>query len=153
MAEVPGGDPGGGSLSLGGLIDAHGPALAWDLPRAGLDLWDVIADLVSDRPARSPRYMLAVLQWLPVDGPAYASFRGGRHWLGWTPAVQAAADLWDLTAAVAVGQGGSKKKPKPPTYPRPKAPAPPRAVQRPRARLSAFPGAVDTRLYPQAVAG
>lgn len=86
--------------------------------------------------------MLEVLTWLPVDGHAHAAMRGGRHWLGWTPDTQLAADTWDLHALVAVT--GSKKPPQVPTYPRPTIPAPPRP---PVGRLSAFPGAIDVRQY------
>lgn len=113
--------------------------MAWDLSRAGLDLWDVVADLVSDRPRRSPGYVLALLGWIPEDGATIASMRGGRHWLGWTRAVDVVADTWDLHAAVAVA-GGKKK---PPTYPRPVRPRPTRRAK----SLSVLPGAVDVRRF------
>lgn len=89
--------------------------------------------------------MLNLLDWVPVDGHTYAAMRGGRQWLGWTPAAQVAADTWDLNALVAVS--GGKKSPRPPTYPRPSAaPATPKA-RAPVMPLAQMPGAIDVRQY------
>ena len=151
MGAVPDGGDAGGSLALGELIDQHGPALAWDLGRAGFDLWEIVSDLCSDRPRRSPTYWLALLDWVPDEGAAVASMRGGRHWLGWTREAQVAADTWDLHAAVAIAQGGKKAMRNPaPTYPRPKQVARAgRALRKQvRRRLADFPGAFDTRALP-----
>lgn len=152
MEPVPDGGDAGGSLALGELIDQHGPALAWDLGRAGFDLWEIVSDLCSDQPHRTPGYWLALIDWIPDDGTAVASMRGGRHWLGWTREAQVAADTWDLHAAVAVAQGGKKamRKP-PPTYPRPKQVARASRTLRKqvRRRLSDLPGAFDVRQFQQ----
>lgn len=113
MERISGGDSAGGSRALGELIDGHGSALAWDLHGQGIDLCDVL----SERPQHSPRYILALAEWLPDDGAFAASLRGGAEHHGRGALWHLLADQWDI--AVAAAMSGSKKKP--PTYPRPGA--------------------------------
>lgn len=115
MGGVPGGDAAGGSLALGELIDEHQAALAWDFHGQGIDWWAWMSDLLSDEPARCPRYLLELVQWLPDDGAFAASLRGSRDHYGKGSVWHLLADQWDLSAAAAMA--GSKKKP--PQYPRP----------------------------------
>lgn len=94
----------------------------------------------------TPRYVLALIEWVPPSGALAASLRGGRQWLGWSRDSQLLADTWDLHAAVAHAQGGKKARGKAPSYPRPKSTAPPTRTRR---RLSSFPGAIDVTQFQQ----
>jgi hypothetical protein len=116
VGDVSGVHAAGGSLALGELIDSHGSALAWDLSGRA-DLWAWMADILSDAPTRSPRSLLALIEWLPDDGAFAASLRANRDHYGKGSTWHLLADLWDLNATVAMA--GSKKKP--PQYPRPGA--------------------------------
>ena len=91
----------------------------------------------------APRYVLALLEWVPPSGALVSSLRGGRQWLGWSRDTQLLADTWDLHAAVAHAKGGKKARGKAPAYPRPKAVA--GQPRKPRRRLADFPGAFDVR--------
>jgi hypothetical protein len=94
------GDPDGGSLALGELIDEHGAALVADFrSHFHVWLWDAIEEL-------SPRILLALVGELPDNGSFAASVQGGREFQGWGIDRHMLANLYDATATA----GGLTKK-------------------------------------------
>lgn len=102
---------GGGSLSLAGLVDEHGPWLAADfLSEYGLRLADVLFEW-------SPREVLALVEVLPPEGRFWAHMSGGEQWrqhLGWGKDRHMVADLFNLHVQI-----NTEKGKKAWTYPRP----------------------------------
>ncbi|AHJ86392.1 tail assembly chaperone [Mycobacterium phage 40AC] len=106
----------GGSRVLAGLIDKHGEAILSDL----LHYYRVdIRDLFSEENPLSPRYVLALIVWLPTDSAFAASCRGGPQFRGWD------ADRYAMVSAVnelragnhltlLINRDRSKPKPKAP---------------------------------------
>lgn len=69
-------DVGGGSYTLGRLIDSYGDELAADLSEVyGVDLRDVFDT--------SPKWMLNLIIQLPPGSRFYAAHRGGPQFRGW----------------------------------------------------------------------
>lgn len=52
-----------------------------------------IRDLFRDENPLSPRYVLTLVMYLPVESAFYAARRGGQEFRGWGPAEYALADI------------------------------------------------------------
>lgn len=108
--------PVGGSRVLAGLIDKHGEALLCDLLRYyRID----IRDLFSETAPLSPRFVLALILWLPSDSAFFASRRGGHQYQGWDESRYALAALVNEQRAtnhimLMANRDPSKPKPKAP---------------------------------------
>lgn len=108
--------------------------MASDLLRYyGLNLWDVVADLIRDDPQSgwTPTRLLMLIDNLPPESALSVDLRGVEYY-GWSTTNEILADLWDLTMAIAVAS--SKKKP--PQYPRPKDLAAARKRKANRAKIN-----------------
>lgn len=124
------GCPGGGSLGLGQLIDDHGAELAFDLQRyLSISLADVVADLCSDTPQSSPRWWIALIGQLPMDGAFAAANLGSREHRDWGVVAYLLAALLDavqVNTTVTARAAGAKKFPAPTPAWRPGASQPKR---------------------------
>ena len=114
---MDGQDPGGGSVALGELINAHGAALFVDFQREyGIDLFEIIESWIHEEsPKVSPLKVYLLTEGLPMKSRLAASILGEDDAAGWGRLEHILADVWDVLAATAMA--GSKKKP--PVYPRP----------------------------------
>lgn len=82
--------PAGGSGALAELIDKYGEVLVPDLLHYyGVD----IRDLFLEQNPLSPRYVLTLVTYLPVESAFFAARRGGQEFRGWGPDLYAAADI------------------------------------------------------------
>lgn len=106
----------GGSRVLAGLIDEYGEAILSDL----LLYYRVdLRDLFSDEASLSPRYALALIVHLPLDGAYYAARRGGQQYRGWDMDRYALVALVNAQRAtnhilMMVNRDPKKAPPKPP---------------------------------------
>lgn len=95
---MAGGQPGGGSLQLGKLIDDHGDLLLADFRSyySGLDL----TDLFDPESSLGPLQVLTLIKELPVDSRFYAEKRGGPHFRGWDESRYAMAAVVNAVRAL-----------------------------------------------------
>ena len=73
-------DPAGGSEQLAKLLDEHGEIVVADLLRYyGMDL----RELFSEVPPWTPRYVLVMINQLPMESATVAAGRGSLMFTGW----------------------------------------------------------------------
>lgn len=83
-------EPTGGSTALAGLIDEHGEVLIPDLLyHYGVDL----RDLFDPVKPLSPRYVLALIMYLPLGSAFVAERRGGQEFRDWDVSRYALVDV------------------------------------------------------------
>ena len=99
--------PGGGSRSLGQLINSYGDEIAADLFEVyGFDLRAVFDT--------SPRWVLMLITQLPAGSRFYAAKRGGPQFRGWDESRYLQASLVNSIRALQWTYVASKSKRKPP---------------------------------------
>ena len=82
-------EPAGGSAALASFIDQHGEVLLADLLfYYGVDLRDLFR---AERPL-SPRFVLALIMYLPLGSAFVAERRGGQEFRGWDHSRYAMVD-------------------------------------------------------------
>lgn len=83
-------EPAGGSRALAQLIDEHGEVLIPDLLHYyGVD----IRDLFHPEKPLSPKYVLSLVMYLPLESAFMASRRGGQEFRGWDVSRYALIDV------------------------------------------------------------
>lgn len=116
-----GGDPGGGSIELGRLIDLYADALIADL----LQIYQVdLRDVFVDGSGVTPRYLLALIIELPHTSRTVALRRGGAEFTGWSEDRYIQVGIYnalrELTYVTIAANTDKKHKPRPPKpYPLP----------------------------------
>lgn len=86
---MDGSEPAGGSAALAGFLDEYGEVLVADLLHYyGVDVRDLF------RPERplSPRYVLALIMYLPLGSAFVAERRGGQEFRDWDHSRYALVD-------------------------------------------------------------
>lgn len=94
-----------------------------------MDLREVVADLCSEDPSMSPRWVLTLLGQLPDTAALPAAIAGGREWRGWGHDRQLLAGIFDAINTNTKATGNFKRPPQIDPWPRPGA------GERPKLRL------------------